>query len=78
MLDGYMHQSGDGQIIPKVPLSNPWGEFLFEYLDYFCEVDFENNFTTLVEIKQLGQKKICCNWWVLDRYRGHYEHQSLT
>ena len=34
MLDGYFQQSGDGQIIPKVqlipkvPLSNQWNEFI--------------------------------------------------
>ena len=78
MLEGYIHQSGDGQMISKVPLSNPWNEFLFDYWDYYYQVDFENNFTTLVEINILGQKKIYCNWCDLDRYKGHYEHHNLT
>ena len=55
-----------------------WGEFLFDYWYWLARKDFENNYTTLLEVNHNGNDKIFMNWHVSDKYKGCYGGIGLT
>ena len=74
----YIQEASDGELIKGCPDTLLWGEFLFDYWDWLARKDFENNFTTLLEVNHNGNDKIFVNWHVSDKYKGHYAGIGLT
>ena len=74
----YMYESSDGQLIRGCPDTLLWAEFLFDYWDWHARLDFENKYTTLLEVNRNGQDKIFVNWRVSDKYKGWYGGIGLT
>ena len=68
----YMHESPSGMIINKVPKATEWNDFLYDYWDYTSKLDFEDEFTTTIDVNRFGNDKVFINWRCLDHYKGHY------
>ena len=74
----FIHKSPTGMLINKVPKGKKWNDYLYDFWDYQSQCDFDNEFTTTMDVNCFGNDKIYINWRVLDRYKGHYKTHNLT
>ena len=74
----YIHETSDGELIKGCPHTLLWGEFLFDYWYWLARKDFENNYTTLLDVNHNSNNKIFVNWHVSDKYKGCYGGIGIT